>query len=278
MRVELKEAPPPAPRVAPQDAPNANRVYLIILYVAVVLLVDTLAANRVYWIIDWSMFSWTPIRVHLFSVETLGLPPELTQWMAPKPGGYRNASEALNSFAYLFSGFSFFKFIFWLLIPLAFSLRRFDAAWWGWRRIKRPERWLLLAAPFVALAAMFLIPYLPGVSDYYQQARGQIPWQGKVAAFIQQNVYIVSWLIGWEFLHRYVLLRAAGRRWPRVGWLLVPLAETLYHLQKPWVETGAMCVYSLCMTQYARRRRNALWPLLVHWIIENALFVFIFAV
>lgn len=277
MRVELKEAPPAATPTSGPKAANPSRVYWVIAYVALVLLVDTLAANGVRVPFDWTIFSWTPTRVHEFLTNTLSFPAGLTGWMVTSTPGVASAPASLFSVAVLFSGFDFFKFIFWLVIPLAFSIRRFEGAWWGWRRIKRPERWLLVAAPFVAIAAMFLIPYLPGLSQYYQQISGRVSWDQKLAALIHHNIYTVSWLIGWEFLHRYFLLRAVERRWPRWGWLLVPLSETLYHLQKPGVEALAMGIFSLFMTRYTVVRRNALWPLIIHWIIENALLIFLLA-
>jgi membrane protease YdiL (CAAX protease family) len=62
--------------------------------------------------------------------------------------------------------------------------------------------------------------------------------------------------------------------WPRYGWLLVPLAEGVYHLQKPWPEMLGMVAFSLIATQWTLRRDNMLLPLLVHLAIEIELVAF----
>jgi hypothetical protein len=248
----IQPPPPPSKRVAG----------LVVGYVAVVLLVDTLAFTRgATWPVFWAMFQWDAIDAHWFFTKVLHFPEWLTGWMVSWD---------------LFQRVDFFKLVFWLVIPVCFSLWRLDWAFWGWRRVKKVERYLLLAAPVVAVCVMFAIPYLPGVRDLYQQ----IPptsFTRKIETAISYNLYVFSWLLGWEFLHRYVLLRSACVLFPKHGWMLVVVSETAYHLVKPPLECAAMAVFSVCMTQYAMRRKNGTFPLLVHFIIENALLVFLLA-
>ena len=119
-------------------------------------------------------------------------------------------------------------------------------------------------------AAMLLIPMVPSLKATYGgfaapgQAVGHLTWT-------------LSWLIGWEFLHRYVLLTHLDARWPNWGWLVIPFVEGAYHFvqQKPWPETLGMVALSLVVTSWARRRRNVLLPFLAHLAIELELIVFL---
>ncbi len=127
----------------------------------------------------------------------------------------------------------------------------------------------LLGAGLAALALVPLVPALreayPGMADWSADAKWAYAWR--------YAVWTASWLIGWEFLHRYALLRAVDARWPRWGWLIAPLFETAYHLQKPLLEAGGMLALGLCLTFWAKRRRNIMLPLLVHGGIEAGLLV-----
>lgn len=248
--------------IQPPRPPSKYVAALVVAYVAAVLLVDTLAFTRsATWPIFWAMFQWDAIDAHWFFTKVLRLPEVLTGWMVTWD---------------LFQRVDFFKLLFWLIIPVLFSVWRLDWAFWGWRRVKKLERYLLLAAPVVAVGVMFAIPYLPGVRDLYQQVP-PTSLTRKIETAISYNLYVFSWLLGWEFLHRYVLLRAASVLFPKWGWLLVVVSETAYHLVKPPLECAAMAVFSVCMTQYAMRRKNGTFPFLVHFIIENALLVFLLA-
>ena len=99
-------------------------------------------------------------------------------------------------------------------------------------------------------------------------------------------VWNLSWLPGWEFLHRYFLLKAVQRealdrgrflpgwRWAQWAWLLVPVSETLYHLQKPGLEAVGMFAFSVVLTFWCLKRRNWLFGFLLHLTIEVELLVF----
>jgi membrane protease YdiL (CAAX protease family) len=109
----------------------------------------------------------------------------------------------------------------------------------------------------------FVVPYFASLREAYPTQPG---WQ-----IAPQLIWVASWLVGWEFLHRYALLRAVERAWPRWGWLWVPASEFIFHLQKPLLEALGMLAFSLLATTWARRRRSILLPLAVHFAIEAGL-------
>lgn len=170
-------------------------------------------------------------------------------------------------FRWTLGDFDLFKFGVWLLIPLALCWRTLDHGWFGIARWRRSDALILLALVVAGALALLLIPQLPGVAELYP-GTSRLPAEGQHALFIGQLVWSVSWLPGYEFLNRYLLLRAAAARWPRYGWWLVPLAEGLYHLQKPGIECVAMVVFSMILTRWALARRNGLLPLLAHLVVE----------
>jgi hypothetical protein len=163
--------------------------------------------------------------------------------------------------------FDLYKFIVWLLLPLAFAWRRLDRGWYGIARWKRRDAFILAALLLAGFAALLLIPRLPGVAELYPGTR-LLPAHERWVLFGAQLLWSLSWVPGYEFLMRYLLLRAASARWPRHGWWLVPLAEGLYHLQKPWIECAAMVLFSILLTRWALVRRNGLLPLLAHLLVE----------
>lgn len=208
---------------------------LVLLYTAVVLLVDTLAARNVTTPIHWRIFSW----------------------------------HARN-------GADLFKLMAWFVIPFLFSLRRFDWGWLGTARWKRIDAIILGVLAAVCAGAVLAIPLFPSLRHTYgsvSHAAAASKW-----SYATHNVvWTFSWLVGWEFLHRCVLLRALSARWPRWGWLLIPVFEGVYHLQKPLIEALGMVVFSCILTPWAQRRRNVLLPFLAHLAIELELIVFLVA-
>ena len=89
------------------------------------------------------------------------------------------------------------------------------------------------------------------------------------------HLVLFPWLLGWEFLYRYVLLRRLQTRFPDNGWLLVPFLEGFTHLSKPLPETAAMVAFSLVLTPWVWRRRCVLVSLLAHGLIEVQLMLFL---
>jgi len=256
----LPADPAPSAQHLYQDErkPPSRLAWLVVVYVAAVLGIDALAASGLDWPFDWGMFDWRPRDVYAFG-QWAGLPKETFDW--------------LNHVR--LQGFWVFKFVFWLLAPGLVCLFTMDWQYFTFRRWKTWDYALLLAACALGAAAVFLIPLIPGLADYYPQMARQMNLADKLAAFGGYGLMLVSWLPGWEFLHRYVLVRAVHNAWPRYGWLLVPLSEGLYHLTKHWAEALGMVLFSVLATRWTIARRNMLLPFLVHLVIELTLFLFI---
>ena len=76
-------------------------------------------------------------------------------------------------------------------------------------------------------------------------------------------------------MHRYFLLRPLSERWPRWGWVVVPVSEALYHLQKDPLEMAAMFVAGVVFTLWTSARKNLMLPFLVHAAVEAGLAAFL---
>ncbi len=167
-----------------------------------------------------------------------------------------------------------FKFIAWFLLPLLFCARDLDRSWFtfhGWRRVD----FIVLGVALVGgIAAMMVVAVTPGLRAIYP-SWGQFPLSDRLLLAGSTLLWTLSWLAGWEFMHRYWMARRALAVLPRWGWLIIPVSETIYHLQKPWPETLAMLAFSLALTPWAIARRNALLPFTAHLIIELELIVFL---
>lgn len=177
---------------------------------------------------------------------------------------------------HLDSGFDLFKFVAWFVVPFACSLPSMDWGYFGLKRWQRIDVLLLLALTILGMLAVLAIPLFPFLRNYYQ-GLGHRSVQFKWWYTKYQLFWIGSWLVGWEFLHRCFLLKNLQARWPRRGWLLVPVFEGLYHLSKPtWLlEAPGMVVLSLIVTFWAMKRKNVLLPFLAHLIIELELLLFV---
>ena len=224
------------------DHNRKTRLVLILalLYSVSVLATDAFAAVGVGWPIDWTVFRWWPAR----------------DWDAP--------------FLLRFDGF---KFLFWFAIPFCCCLPWMDWGALGIRGWKKIDAAILLFILLGGLGAMALIPHVPALAKLYYHP-SNLPSDVRNLIAMQHLVWVFSWLLGWEFLHRYFLLRPLRACWPKYGWLAVPLAETLYHLQKPGLEVLGMAAFSLILTPWAIRRKNVLLPFLAHFIIEVELILF----
>lgn len=222
-----------------------TRLGLVIGYVVLVLGVDTLAALGFSWPIEWSIFHW---RVDdIWNLLSLSAPA----WAQSR----------------IAQSFDIFKFLFWLVIPFCVCVRRMQWSWFsprGWTR----RDWALLAVLLVGgTVAVLSIRYIPSLARVYQGFSDQ-PWEERYVKGFAALVWTGSWLVGWEFLHRYVLLRAAALHLPRFGWLLVPLSEIIYHLQKPPWEAVGMAIFSLVLTWWSLKRSNLLLAFIAHLCVE----------
>ena len=228
---------------------QATRVFvLVVLYVAVVLGVDALAALGVSWPFNWGVFHW-----RVGSAWTLfGLsPPAWTVLPVVR-------------------AFDAFKFLFWFVLPFCVCIPRMQWSWFSIRNWKRLDWALLGCLLLLGAAAVLSVNFIPSLRNAYPGV-SHLPWSQRWLNSLAALVWVGSWLAGWEFLHRYVLLRAAAARFPRFGWLLVPLSETVYHLQKPGLEMAGMALFSLALTWWSLKRKNLALPFIAHLYIEIVL-------
>ena len=176
-------------------------------------------------------------------------------------------------FVWMRGAFDIFKFTTWLVIPLVWSLREFDWGYYGWTRWTPADLGLCAALVIGGIVAVALIPNVPGVNTYYRPRvyrSAEAEWR----AWARRSVWTISWLPGWELLHRYVLLRRLRAISPVFAVITVALFEGVYHLQKPLLECIGMVLLSIMLSSWAVRRVNGLLPLVVHASIEAALSVF----
>jgi len=219
---------------------------LVIGYGAVVLFVDAMASLGDDSVIYWSRFHWT-------------LGDLARQWDLGAPWNWR-----------ILGMFDLYKALLWLAVPFLLSLPRMEWSWLSWRRMERRDAWFLAGLCVLGLVGIAATRFIPSLASIYP--RGQFSGFGDRVLWLGMVVFWwLSWLPGWEFLHRYVLLRAGLRVFPRWGWIIVPLSETLYHLVKPLPETLGMAVFSVLATRYTMARRNLTAPFLAHLAIEAAL-------
>ncbi|HDP33528.1 MAG TPA: hypothetical protein ENN29_00280 [Candidatus Hydrogenedentes bacterium] len=219
-------------------------------YVFVALAVDTLAVFDVSWPFDWAVFQWRP--------------ESLWRMLGAAPPDWARFSPV--------NRIDLFKFLFWFVIPFALCVRWMDWRWFSPRGWKRND-WLLLGGMvLLGSLAVASVRFIPALRNVYP-SMGHLPADIRRTYCIGYLLWTASWLPGWEFMHRYFLLRVVMRRFPRYGWLLIPLSETLYHLQKPLLEAGGMAVFSLLLTFWAVKRRNLLLPFVAHLYIEILLLI-----
>lgn len=219
---------------AKSERPWAMAVFACV-YVAVVLLVDTLAVHAVQAPFDWTFLRW--------------------RW----------------------GGFDVFKLVFWLVIPFALCVPRMDWGALGCTRWRRVDLLILLGLAVVGGVAVGCVALFPSLRETYG-SMASAPPEAKTHFLLHQLAWVLSWLIGWEFLHRYFLLKPMEEVLPGWGWLIVPVSEGLYHLQKPLLEAGGMVLASLALTWWAMKRRNVTLPFLAHLIIELELIAFLLLV
>ncbi|NLN93864.1 MAG: CPBP family intramembrane metalloprotease [Candidatus Hydrogenedens sp.] len=223
---------------------------LTVFYVLLILVIDFLASSQLMFPFDWSWFSWSLADV------LRHIPPLSDQVSILAPADH----------------FDLFKFVFWFLLPFLFSYQKLDKDWIMPGKFQRKDWYFtafLFLTGFIVLAALLLTPSL---RHYY----GQKEWVGASAKFqraVRFLIWETSWLPGWEFLCRYVFLRALLQIRPRYLWLLLPVVEGLFHLQKPLIEALGMTVFSLFLTGWTVRRKNLFLPFCAHLFVEVLLLV-----
>lgn len=251
----MAHSDPSKAAVLPVAEGRTSFAWISILYVGLVFTIDTLASQRVSFLFDWTMFSWS-----------------LSDLLEYLPD-FQKGSPLLR----IAFHFDLFKFLAWFLFPFVLCWKNLDRQWLlPTHTQKRPRLFYFFSilSVFVVLIALFLIPSL---RDYYGGNTGaqQKSWLEAGLSFF---VWEMSWFPGWEFLCRYVLLRAALRIRPSWGWLVVPLFEGRYHLQKPFAEAMGMAVFSLFMTAWTVQHKSMFIPFCVHFLIEIVLLIFLFLI
>ncbi len=171
-------------------------------------------------------------------------------------------------------GFDGYKFVAWFVIPFAICLPRMDWGYLGIGRWKRCDWAFLAVLAAIGVVAVLAIQVFPSLGKIYP-GYGRFPIETRMLIAKRHLLWIVWWLVGWGFLHRYFLLTHVGKCWPRFGWLVIPLSEGVYHLTKPPLEAAGMVIFSLVLTFWALKRRNALLPFLAHLLIELELLVYL---
>lgn len=168
----------------------------------------------------------------------------------------------------MFHGADLFKFTAWFLIPFVFCLPRMDWGYFGIKRWARSDYYLLAIVIVIELLAVLSVRLFPTLRAALPNLRNE--------SAIEFTLWNLSWLVGWEFMHRYLLVRRLSVSCPRLGWLLIPVYEGAYHLVWPSLLMPAgMVLFSLIATYWSLKRRNSLLPFLAHLIIECQLTVFL---
>lgn len=171
------------------------------------------------------------------------------------------------------NGFEVSTFVLWFLLPFLFTFRSIDWKYFSFSRWAKIDYGILLLFILGGAFAVISIKYVPSLKAYYPpkshlSSSQQLDWALRVM------VWNFSWLIGWEYLLRYVLLTYFVRAFPRYGWWVVCLVEFLFHLQKAFIESIGMLVFSIPASYWTYRRRNVVLPFLVHLFIESFLVLF----
>lgn len=219
-----------------------------LVYVIIVLVIDTLAVRGVDGPIRWSLLH-ADIEMDLLE-SLLGRAPA-REW----------------------SYFDAFKFMAWFIVPLTLCLYRFDPGYFGVMRWKRLDLVVLGVLVVCGIGAVSLIPFFPSLDRIYS-GMGDRPAEIRWAYARGNLLWTFSWLVGWEFMLRYFLMRNVVSGFGRHAWLIVPALEFTYHLQKPFLEALLSGGGGVLLTYWALQRKNVLLPFLAHLSIELALLVF----
>ena len=110
---------------------------LVAAYVAVVLLVDSLASMGISWPFSWSTLHW-------------------------------DVASAFPAFQRtIWGSFDLFKFTFWLAVPLVVALPGMDWRYFLFGRWKRLDLWVVGGLAVLGMAVMFIIPFVPALHAIY---------------------------------------------------------------------------------------------------------------
>jgi hypothetical protein len=172
------------------------------------------------------------------------------------------------------NGFEVSTFILWFAIPFLFTFKSIDWKYFGISRLKKNDIYLVILLSIIGIIAVLSIKFYPSLRNFYpskefNNASAKVNWA------LYKMIWNISWLTGWEFLHRYVLLTYFEKAFPKKGWFGVCLIEFVFHFQKAFLEAIGMLIFSTIITYWAYKRKNVVLPFFAHLLIESFLIIFI---
>jgi hypothetical protein len=172
------------------------------------------------------------------------------------------------------SGFEMSTAILWLGIPAILMWRDLDLRVFTFARWKKNDAFLLIALILLGACGVCLIKYIPVLNQYYQ-SKSHLSAAMKWSYAVSNLIWLSSWLIGWEFLHRVFLMRYLQVLLGKIGPCFIPAFEFLFHLQKSIPEALGMLLLSIVLTYWSYKRKNVLLPFLAHLSIELTLLAYL---
>jgi membrane protease YdiL (CAAX protease family) len=172
------------------------------------------------------------------------------------------------------SGFEMSTAILWLGIPVLLMWRDLDVRVFTFARWKKTDVWLLIALMLVGACGVYLIKFIPVLNQYYQP-QSHLSMAMKWSYAMGYLVWLSSWLIGWEFLHRVFLMQYLQVVLGKIGPCCIPVFEFVFHLQKSIPEALGMLLLSIVLTYWSYKRKNVLLPFLAHLAIELTLLAYL---
>lgn len=185
-------------------------------------------------------------------------------------------SVLLSAFCYpsrLGGWFDAFRFTLWLVLPAAIARWACGATRESLGLVAgRPKRGQILAfGAFLLLATVLLLWAMrqPSLQSYYgstAQAMKRMGWSW----FLPHLGYTLSWMLGWEFMLRGLVLNHGAPGHPRraVAWVL--LLDLAAHVHKSPLECGGILLLAPIQIWLVRRTGSLLWPILLHLWVECA--------
>ena len=172
------------------------------------------------------------------------------------------------------NGFEMSTAILWLGIPVLLMWRDLDIRVFTFARWEKTDAWLLIALILLGACGVYLIKFIPVLNHYYH-SKSHLSFAMKWSYAIGNLIWLSSWLIGWEFLHRVFLMQYLQVLLGRIGPCCIPVFEFLFHLQKSLPEALGMLLLSIVLTYWSYKRKNVLLPFLAHLSIELTLLAYL---
>lgn len=172
------------------------------------------------------------------------------------------------------SGFEMSTAILWLGIPVLFMWRDLDLRVFTFGRWEKTDVWLLIALMLLGACSVYAIKFIPVLKQYYQP-QSHLSSAMKWSYATGYLIWLSSWLLGWEFLHRVFLMEYLQVALGKIGPCFIPVFEFVFHLQKSIPEALGMLLLSVVLTYWSYKRKNVLLPFLAHASIELTLLAYL---